>query len=132
PGPKPTGASRAGRGSEMPHKGLAPIIRSPLLHFLAIGAGLFIIYSWVAPDDEAPGRPGRAIVVPAGSGALFVEDEVLYREAMALGLHAADPIVRRRLIQKMRFLLEDTAPIAEPTEAELAAYLKEHAARFRI
>lgn len=58
------------------------------------------------------------------------ESEILYREALALGLDRGDPIVRRRLVEKMRFLAEDLAPIVEPTDAELRAYLDAHADRY--
>jgi len=61
----------------------------------------------------------------------YVDDEVLYREALSMGLDRGDIIVRRRLLQKMEFLLEGLHPIAEPTDAELDAYLAAHADRYR-
>jgi hypothetical protein len=61
----------------------------------------------------------------------FVDDEVLYREALAMGLDRGDIIVRRRLLQKMEFLLEGLHPIPEPTDAALEAYLAAHADRYR-
>jgi hypothetical protein len=48
-----------------------------------------------------------------------LKEEVLVREAQALELDVGDTIVRRRLAQKMAFLLEDTIRTAEPPEAEL-------------
>ena len=60
-----------------------------------------------------------------------VKEEILYREALALGLETDDIVIRRRLRQKMEFISEDVAPPAEPTEAELQAFLDEHAERFR-
>lgn len=42
----------------------------------------------------------------------WVEDEVLFREARARRLDAADPVVRRRMVQAMRFLLEAEGPRA--------------------
>ncbi len=49
-----------------------------------------------------------------------VEDEILYREALRLGLDKDDNIVRQRLIQKVLFLAEDLAGVSHaPTEAEL-------------
>jgi hypothetical protein len=57
---------------------------------------------------------------------------MLYREAVALGLDRGDPIVRRRLVQKMGFIAEDLAAQSEPTDAELEAYLTAHAPRYRM
>ena len=49
-----------------------------------------------------------------------LEDEVLYREALRLGLDRADPVVRRHLIQKMLLLAEDMAGAGgEPTVEQL-------------
>ncbi len=61
-----------------------------------------------------------------------VREEVYSREAMAMGLDRDDPIIRRRLQQKLEFVTDDVAALAEPTDAELADYLKTHAASFRI
>ncbi len=58
-----------------------------------------------------------------------VDQQVLYREALAMGLAQGDPIVRRRLVQKMRFLLED-APVRTPDDATLAAHLAAYPDRF--
>jgi hypothetical protein len=60
----------------------------------------------------------------------WIDDEVLVREALALGLEKSDPIVRRELQQKLRFLLEDTTPVAEPGEAELQGWLDSHAQQY--
>lgn len=61
----------------------------------------------------------------------FVEEELLVREALALGLDRADPIVRRRLTQKLRFALEDDDGVDDPGDAVLAAWVDEHAALHR-
>ncbi len=102
-------------------------LREPLVQFAAIGGALFAAYAVVG---EAPprARDQRAIAVDGdvADRARFVDDEVLYREALALGLHRRDPIVRRRLIQKMEFLLEGGAGAA-PADAELQAWIDEHA-----
>ena len=47
-----------------------------------------------------------------------VRDEILYREALAMGLDKDDEIVKRRMAQKMQFLAEDL-PAPQPTTAEL-------------
>jgi hypothetical protein len=56
--------------------------------------------------------------------------EVLYREALALGLDRGDTIVKRRLAQKMEFLAEDVAALREPSVNELKAWFETHRARF--
>jgi hypothetical protein len=59
-----------------------------------------------------------------------VRDEVLYREAVAMGLDRDDAVIRRRLRQKWEFVTDVMAEV-EPTDAELKAYASEHAERFR-
>ena len=56
----------------------------------------------------------------------YVLEEALYREGLALGLDQDDTIIRRRLRQKMEFVVDDVAELAEPTEAELEAWLAKH------
>ena len=60
-----------------------------------------------------------------------VREEVLYREALAMGLDQDDTIIKRRLAQKMQFLAEDVAAAREPKPEELQAWFDEHRASFR-
>jgi len=62
----------------------------------------------------------------------FVTEEILVREALALGLDADDAVVRQRLRQKMDFLLEAGASGAEPTDADLQAWLERNADSFAM
>lgn len=127
--------------------------REPLLHFLVFGALLFILHGVFRGDDA---NRTDSIVVTRGDVqqllAIFqkqwqrsptpaelqglvqshIREEVLYREALAMGLDQDDTILRRRLVQKLEFLTEDLASQAEPTDAELRAYLRDNAERFRI
>lgn len=129
------------------------LLREPFLHFLLLGAGFFALFHVVRRGD-AP-EPA-AIVVSRGRiehlTATFVRtwqrpptaqelqglidddvrEEVLSREAMALGLDRDDTIIRRRLRQKMEFLAESAAAEIEPTDEELAAYLDRHADAYRV
>ena len=59
-----------------------------------------------------------------------VHDEILYRQGLALKLDQDDMIVRRRVVQKMQFLMQDLNPPAEPTVAQLQAYYDAHAAKY--
>jgi hypothetical protein len=129
------------------------ILREPLLHFLLLGAAIFAAYGLVSKRSRD--EPGQ-IVISAGQIAAMaegfartwrrpptreeieglirdrVQEEVYYREALALGLEKDDAIIRRRLRQKMEFLTDDVAALAEPTDDELNAYLKAHADTFRV
>ena len=59
-----------------------------------------------------------------------IGDEVLFRQGMALRLDQGDEIVRRRIVQKMQFLMQDLDPPREPTERQLQAYYDAHASRY--
>ena len=63
---------------------------------------------------------------------LKVREEVLYREALALGLDKGDTIVRRRLAQKMEFLSEDVSAVSEPASGELETWFARNAERFAV
>ncbi len=129
------------------------LLREPLLHFLILGAGIFVLFSTVGDvQDEKSDR----IVVSAAKienmaklwkrtwqrpptqqeleGLIedHIKEEVLYREALALGLNQDDTIIRRRLRQKMEFLVEDVAAVAKPTEAELQVFLEKNPTMFRV
>ena len=49
----------------------------------------------------------------------LLEEKLMAREAEEIGLEQDDTIIRRRLAQKLKFLVEDTAQLAEPSEADL-------------
>jgi peptidyl-prolyl cis-trans isomerase C len=60
----------------------------------------------------------------------FVREEVLYREALALGLDLADLVVRRRLVQKMEVLaFADSAPLGD---AGVMGYFLAHREDYRL
>jgi hypothetical protein len=61
----------------------------------------------------------------------WIEEEMLYREGIKLGLDKDDLIVKRRVVQKMRFLLEGMTPIQEPTPEQLQAWLEKNPQKFQ-
>jgi PPIC-type PPIASE domain len=61
----------------------------------------------------------------------LVEEELLAREARSLGLDQGDTIVRRRLAQKLEFLIGDTTQLVDPTETELRDFYSANPNRFR-
>jgi len=126
--------------------------REPLLHFLLIGFVLFGAYSYTQGGRGA--EPSRRIHLtfddlrqldfyfesqwrrqptPEEFKALVedrVREEVLYREALAMGLDKDDTIVKRRMAQKMQFLAEDVAAAHEPTTAELRKWYEKNSSKF--
>ena len=60
-----------------------------------------------------------------------IREEVLYREALAMGLDKDDTIVKRRMAQKMQFLAEDVAAAHEPSTAELEAWFEKNSRQVR-
>ena len=129
------------------------LLREPLLHFLLLGVALFGVYALAR--GKSPNRTSQIVVTQSQIEQLVVgftrtwqrqptqeelaglvedriREEVLYREAMSMGLDRDDTIVRRRLRQKLEFLIPDLASqIAPPTERELEAYLQQHADKYR-
>ena len=97
---------------------LGAILREPLVHFLAIGLCLFALDRW-RRDDPARAEPPAA--APAGA---LSDEEVLYREGLARGLDRDDPAVRRRVADKVAFILERAIVIPPPSEAELRAWFE--------
>ncbi len=59
-----------------------------------------------------------------------VREEVLYREALAMGLDKDDTIVKRRMAQKVEFLAENVAAAHEPSTAELKAWFETNSSKF--
>ncbi len=131
------------------------LLREPLLYFLLLGAAMFGSYELVSDAGFSGSQPLEEIVITEGQiDALIlgfegtwqrpptdqeldglvqahIREEVMYREALAMGLDRDDPIIRQRLQQKLAFLTEDTAHLAEATEAELEAFLTTNQDRFR-
>lgn len=98
-----------------------------LTYFLLAGGLVYWIgATWIRPQTVAAKRPDTSRL-SAGAA----REEALYRQALASGLAKDDPIIRRRLVQKMEFLFQDPALAAPPTDGELSAYLLRHADRYR-
>lgn len=88
---------------------------------------------FVQTQVASAGKVGGGLGMDADKALdLAIEEEMLYREAMRLGLDQDDLIVKRRVVQKMRFLLEASTPLEEPTEAQLQAWLASHPDQFLL
>jgi hypothetical protein len=129
------------------------ILREPLLHFLLLGTVIFTAYGFVS--KSASNEPGKIVVSEGQIAAMAegfartwrrpptreeieglikdqVQEEVYCREAMALGLDKEDTVIRRRLRQKLEFVTDDVAALAEPSDEELSTYLRAHAETFGL
>ena len=132
---------------------LAQFWREPLVHFLAIGAGFFLIWHFVG--ERLTRQPDRIIITPGHVERLAqqwtrthlrppsaeelvglveqeIDEEVLYREAVAMGLDRDDLVIRRRLAVKMDFLSDDVAAVAAPTDEQLQTFLSQHPDKFAV
>jgi len=61
----------------------------------------------------------------------FVLEEIYYRQALAIGIDKDDPLIRRRLRQKMEFFTSSSSPGLKPDDIELEQYLEANAAKYR-
>jgi peptidyl-prolyl cis-trans isomerase C len=130
-------------------------LREPLIQFLLLGAALFAVGRYVRPvRDAAPSSNQIQLSLDELTQLtlLFrsqwqreptvqeldrlvenkVQEEILYREALAMGLDKNDEIVKRRMAQKMQFLAEDVAAAREPTRDELRAWYAKNAKKFAL
>src|SRR5262245_37644658 len=105
------------------------MLRSPLVHFLALGGALLALRMWWAPDEPRDPRP-RVVIAAADVARLraawseehgtpptaaaerrlvdaAIEEEVLYREALARGFDRQDDAVRERLVRLGSFVGEE-------------------------
>jgi hypothetical protein len=132
---------------------MVKLIKDPLVHFLLIGAALFALAAWrgesVSTGRERIVVTGEQVAQARSAAALLqgreptaeelaelvepiVRDEVLYRQALTLGLDENDDEVRRRLVEKMTYLTQDLAD-PEPSSAdELRAFYASSPERFTI
>jgi len=130
------------------------LLREPLLHFMVLGAVLFVGYAYLKPDTKAESSYEIALTLeelaqlqmlyeaqwrrsptPEEFSAMVenkVRQEVLYREALAMGLDKNDEIVKRRMAQKMQFIAEDLAAAQEPGTEELRAWYAENSDKFSM
>ena len=114
-------------------------LKEPLVHFLAAGVGLFVLFGLV--DRDGPNADPNVVIVDQDALLTFVQyrikafnpglaeeklnslsndelqrliddyvrEEVLHREALQLGLDEDDYVIRRRLVQKLEFITEGFA-----------------------
>lgn len=123
-----------------------------MLHFLFAGGLLFAVYGWLYQDEDSEPRLLRISEAEVnwlkhtwtrqwsrppdedelrGLVAGHLKEKLLAREARELGLELDDTVVRRRLAQKMEFIVQDVALLAEPAEEELRKLYKKSRERYQ-
>ena len=135
---------------------MASILREPLVYFLLLAGGFFLLFEQVSDEGFSSASTLEEIVVTEDQSKImvagfektwqrtpsteelkgviqaFVREEIFYREALAMGLDQNDAVVRRRLSQKFKLLAEDIASLVEPTEQQLESYLLSHAGQYQL
>jgi hypothetical protein len=131
------------------------LLKEPLLHFVIAGALLFGLSAWLDPSGGS-GTGSRQVRIGEGEVKWLVgtwsrqwrreptpeelhglvtgllKEELLSREAREMGLDEGDTIVRRRLAQKLEFLLQDAAQLVEPAEGDLRRLYEANRADFQV
>lgn len=127
--------------------------REPLLHFAVLGFALFALYATINPEAM---QSESTIVVSKGRLDSFVAgfrqtwnrdpsseelqslvddyvlEEIYYRQAVTMGIDKNDPVIRRRLRQKMELLTSAFMANEAPTDEQLSEYLSEHPDQYQI
>ena len=128
------------------------LAKDPLVHFLLLGGLIFLLFAWRGKSDDTD--PHQIVIGDEEVQSLWqavailhghpptrdqmwemlepnIKEEILYREALALGLDENDAQVRARLVAKMLFLTQDIAEPIRPTDTELMAFFQAGPERFR-
>jgi len=128
------------------------LLNEPLLHFLVVGAALFLLFGAFGNDED---RDYTIVVDDSDIDLLinrwetqwkrfptqdelqslfdkFLQEEVYYREALNMSLDHNDEIIRRRMSQKMEFLTKDLAEMTEPDDEALGSYFNERIDKYRF
>ena len=132
---------------------LKRLAREPLVHFLMIGAAIYGLYGVYGVGEDSNNE--RTVTVTSGeiqaltdrwtrlwsrpptSDELgnvirdYVRTQILYREALAMGLDDGDTVVERRLAQKLEMLTTSLITPPEPSDEQLLAWYAENVDRFK-
>ena len=124
--------------------------REPLIHFFILGLSIFGLHAvldrkpesivndpylvevssadieWMRTIFNKQMDRGPTVQDLRGQVNQFIREQILSREAVAMGFDEGDIVVRRRLAQKMEFLFKDLSAMTQPTEEELRKYFFEN------
>jgi len=122
------------------------LLKSPVVHFIFLGAVAFVAYSHLKPPDretiivttqtvDALVQQRESITQNASTPEErqnliegHIEDEILLREAYKRGFDKNDYRVRKRILNIMRTSLSEVIP--EPSVAQLRTFYQENKARY--
>ena len=129
------------------------VFKEPLIQFLIIGAAIYGAYAMFATPEEDfrdtlvhvdsnrinafisewESRWNRPPTREEIDGLIqsYIKEDVLYRQAVAMGLNEDDPITRRRMAQKLEFLTSDLAMMVQPAEGALEQYFADNSEAYR-
>ena len=135
----------------MPGEGpLRRLLSEPLLHFAVLGALVFGISSAFGSEEDGATTIvvdqtvveritadlskslGRAPTPAEREAAIdrWVDEELLYREGLRLGLDRNDPLVRQRVVQKAEYVSTNLELPADPTDEQLQQFMRDNASRY--
>jgi len=123
------------------------ILKEPIVHFLLIGMLIFIVSGLFTEDDT-----DKEYVIEVTKGDVetmlirwfmqlnrmpsedelqtflyeHIREEILFREARAMGLEKDDVIIKRRMVQKIEFLTNDLLDPPASSEEEIKQYFDQH------
>jgi peptidyl-prolyl cis-trans isomerase C len=142
--------------SETNSKKVERFWREPLIHFFVLGLAVFGLHAALDREPEAIEDDPYLVEVSSadiewmrtifnkqmgreptghdlrGQVNQLIREQILSREAVAMGLDEGDIVVRRRLAQKMEFLFKDLSTMTEPKEDDLRNYYSENRQKYQI
>lgn len=128
--------------------------REPLIHFFILGLAVFGLHAALVRKPEPTVNDPYLVEVSSadiewmrtifkkqmgrgptaqdlkGQVNQLIREQILSREAVAMGIDEGDIVVRRRLAQKMEFLFKDLSTMTEPTEDDLRKYYFENRRKY--
>ena len=131
-------------------------LREPLIHFFVLGLAVFglhavldrkpvtivddpylvevssadIEWMWTLLNKKMGREPTRQDLRDQVNQ--LIREQILSREAVAMGLDEGDIVVRRRLVQKVEFLFKDLSAVTEPTEDDLRKYYAKNRTKYEM
>lgn len=115
------------RGTDNDDAGTIVVDRRALLTFLQYRANAFEPETFGAALDAMTDEELDEVIDA------YVREEILYREAEALGLEESDNVIRQRMVQKMGFLVADLAAVDQAPDPEaLRSYFEDNIETYAI